>query len=135
MNTIAHVALVVRDYDEAIAYYTQRLNFTLVEDTPVPEQSKRWVTIRPGGAPEGSTTIVLQRALPGDQEQLRAVGNQAGGRVFLFLETDDFERDYRRMVDAGVEWVREPVQQAYGRVGVWRDLYGNQWDLIERTKK
>lgn len=132
MNTLAHVALVVRDYDEAIKYYTKTLNFTLVEDTPIPAQSKRWVTIRPFGAPANSPTLVLQQA--NNEEQLAAVGNQAGGRVFLFLETDDFERDYKMMSAAGVEWVREPVVQEYGKVGVWKDLYGNQWDLIQRNK-
>jgi catechol 2,3-dioxygenase-like lactoylglutathione lyase family enzyme len=131
MSHICHVALVVRDYDEAISYYT-KLRFTLVEDTPIPAQSKRWVTIRPPGAPANATTIVLQQA--DTAEQLAAVGNQAGGRVFLFLETDDFERDYKMLSHAGVEWVREPVMQEYGRVGVWKDLYGNQWDLIQRNK-
>ncbi|EFZ02304.1 glyoxalase/bleomycin resistance protein/dioxygenase superfamily protein [Metarhizium robertsii] len=128
---IAHVALVVRDYDEAISFY-RKLHFTLVEDRFVPAQSKRWVTMRPPGAGPDAATIVLQKA--NTEEQLAAVGNQSGGRVFLFLETDDFDRDYRSMSQAGVEWVREPVVQDYGKVGVWRDLYGNQWDLIQRNK-
>lgn len=129
MTHICHVALTVRNYDEAIAFYT-KIGFTLIEDTPIPAQSKRWVTIAPPGAPPGATTIVLQQA--NTEEQLASVGNQAGGRVFLFLETQDFEGDYKRMSEAGVEWVREPVVQEYGRVGVWKDLYGNQWDLIQR---
>lgn len=129
MNRLAHVALLVRDYDEALAYYVGRLGFTLVEDTPVPEQNKRWVTIRPPGAPADATTILLARAAT--PEQARFVGDQAGGRVFLFLGTDDFARDYARFSQAGVEWVRPPASHAYGTVAVFRDLYGNLWDLVE----
>jgi catechol 2,3-dioxygenase-like lactoylglutathione lyase family enzyme len=133
MNSLAHVALVVRDYDEAIAFFVFKLNFTLVEDTPIPAQSKRWVTIRPQGAPANSSTILLQKATT--EQQLSAVGNQSGGRVFLFLATDDFERDYSRMTHTGIEWVREPTVHEYGKVAVWKDLYGNQWDLIQHKKR
>ena len=132
MPHIAHIALVVRNYDEAIAFYVSKLGFTLVEDTPVPEQNKRWVTIRPPGAADTATTILLAEASSPSQEA--AVGNQTGGRVFLFLETDDFLRDHARYTAAGVEWVREPVVQSYGTVAVFKDLYGNQWDLIERVR-
>ena len=132
MTHIAHVAVVVRDYDEALAFYVGKLGFTLAEDRFVPEQNKRWVTIRPPGAPPGATTILLARASASAQEAV--VGNQTGGRVFLFLDTDDFARDHARFTRAGVEWVREPAVQSYGTVAVFKDLYGNQWDLIERTK-
>ncbi|GJN84307.1 glyoxalase family protein [Purpureocillium lilacinum] len=136
MPRIAHVALVVRDYDEALAFYVTKLGFTLVEDTPIPEQNKRWVTIRPPTGPDsdansGTTLLLAQASAP---EQHAAIGNQTGGRVFLFLETDDFARDHARYTSAGVEWVREPVVQSYGTVAVFKDLYGNQWDLIERKK-
>lgn len=132
MNFIAHIALVVHDYDEAIDFYVTKLGFTLVEDTPQP--GKRWVTIRPAGAPSsgpGSTTLVLQKADSPDHQAV--VGKQAGGRVFLFLETDDFARDYEKFDRAGVQWVREKVVQPYGTVAVFSDLYGNEWDLIERS--
>lgn len=140
MPQLAHIALIVRDYDEALAFYVGRLGFTLVEDTPVPEQdkrpsdsegiaSKRWVTIRPPGAPEHATTILLARAAT--PEQATAVGNQSGGRVFLFLATDDFDRDHAAFTAAGVAWVRPPAVQPYGKVAVFADLYGNLWDLIE----
>jgi catechol 2,3-dioxygenase-like lactoylglutathione lyase family enzyme len=126
-HAIAHVALVVRDYDEAIAFYTQQLGFTLVEDTYQPEQDKRWVIVAPTGP--GSTTLLLARASTPEQAQF--VGNQAGGRVFLFLSTDDFWRDYHRMSAAGVRFVRPPSVAPYGTVAVFEDLYGNRWDLIE----
>jgi catechol 2,3-dioxygenase-like lactoylglutathione lyase family enzyme len=129
MPHLAHIALVVRDYDEALAFYVGKLGFELVEDTYIPEQDKRWVTIRPPGAPPQATTILLARA-SGDH-QANYIGNQAGGRVFLFLATDDFARDHARFSAAGVEWVRPPAQQPYGQVAVFRDLYGNLWDLIE----
>ena len=129
---LAHVALLVADYDEAIAWYVGRLGFTLVEDTAQPEQGKRWVTIRPPNAPAHATTILLARAAT--PEQARAVGTQAGGRVFLFLATDDFARDHAAFTAAGVEWVRPPVTHAYGTVAVFRDLYGNLWDLIEHAR-
>ena len=125
---IAHVALVVADYDEAIAFYTQKLGFTLVEDTYQPEQDKRWVLVAPPGN-DGGTTLLLARA--STPEQARFVGDQAGGRVFLFLQTDDFQRDYDRMRAEGITFVRPPARQPYGTVAVFQDLYGNRWDLIE----
>jgi catechol 2,3-dioxygenase-like lactoylglutathione lyase family enzyme len=131
MPCLAHIALLVADYDEAIAYYVCRLGFTLVEDVTQPEQDKRWVTIRPPNAPANATTILLARAAT--PEQARFVGDQAGGRVFLFLATDDFARDHAAFTAAGVEWVRPPATHAYGTVAVFRDLYGNMWDLIEHA--
>jgi catechol 2,3-dioxygenase-like lactoylglutathione lyase family enzyme len=130
-QALAHVALVVRDYDEAIAWYRDVLGFTLVEDLYQPEQDKRWVTVRPPGAGEGAATILLARAAT--PEQARFVGDQAGGRVFLFLATDDFDRDYDAMIAKGVSFVRPPAVQPYGKVAVFLDLYGNKWDLIEFT--
>lgn len=126
---LAHVALMVRDYDEALDFYVRKLGFALVEDSYVPEQDKRWVVIRPPGSGPGSTTILLARAA--DDHQSRSVGDQAGGRVFLFLATDDFARDYAAFTAAGIEWHRQPATQDYGTVAVFRDLYGNLWDLIE----
>jgi len=126
---LAHIALVVRDYDEALAFYVGKLGFELVEDTYQPEQDKRWVTIRPPNAPANATTILLARAAT--EHQANYIGDQAGGRVFLFLATDDFARDHAAFTAAGVEWVRPPVKQPYGTVAVWRDLYGNLWDLVE----
>jgi catechol 2,3-dioxygenase-like lactoylglutathione lyase family enzyme len=122
------VALLVSDYDEASAYYTSKLGFELLEDTDLSatQPGKRWVRVRPRGATE--TSFLLARAV--STEQQAAVGNQSGGRVFLFLSTDDFERDYAQMSDAGVKWVRPPTVEAYGKVAVFEDLYGNQWDLI-----
>jgi len=126
---ITHVALVVRDYDEAIAFYTGKLGFTLLEDSPRPEEpGKRWVLVAPPGG-GGGTALLLARAT--QPRQLDAIGNQTGGRVFLFLVTDDFWRDYRRMVAEGVRFVREPTEQAYGTVAVFADLYGNLWDLLQ----
>ena len=124
---IAHVALVVRDYDEAIEFFTQKLDFTLVEDTYQPAQDKRWVLV----APPGSTGPSLLLARATTPEQKAAVGNQTGGRVFLFLRTDDFWRDYAKMKSLGIEFVREPATEAYGTVVVFRDLYGNLWDLVQ----
>ena len=129
MPHLAHIALVVRDYDEALAFYVGKLGFTLVEDSYQPEQDKRWVTIRPPGAPDQATTILLARASAPEQE--RFVGDQAGGRVFLFLATDDFDRDHAAFTKAGVEWVRAPAVQDYGKVAVFLDLYGNRWDLVQ----
>lgn len=129
MPHLAHLALVVRDYDEALAFYVGKLGFDLVEDSYQPEQDKRWVTIRPPGAPAGATTILLARAA--DDRQCDFIGDQAGGRVFLFLATDDFDRDHVAFTAAGVEWVRPPVVQPYGKVAVFADLYGNLWDLIQ----
>lgn len=130
-HSIAHVALVVRDYDEAIAFYTQKLGFTLVEDTYQPEQDKRWVVVAPAGS-NGATLLLARASTP---EQAQFIGNQAGGRVFLFLSTDDFWRDYERMTAAGVRFVRPPNVAAYGMVAVLEDLYGNRWDLIEYSRK
>jgi catechol 2,3-dioxygenase-like lactoylglutathione lyase family enzyme len=125
---IAHIALVVSDYDEAIAFYTQKLHFTLVDDTYQPEQDKRWVVVAPPGD-AGGTTLLLARASTSGQSQF--VGNQAGGRVFLFLQTDDFWRDYNEMTYKGIVFVRTPSEQSYGTVAVFEDLYGNRWDLVE----
>jgi catechol 2,3-dioxygenase-like lactoylglutathione lyase family enzyme len=124
---IVHVALVVRDYDEAIAFLCGRLHFRLVEDTYQPAQDKRWVVVAPPGA--GGTSLLLARAAT--PEQVAAIGNQTGGRVFLFLATDDFWRDYNEMQAAGVRFVREPKEEPYGIVAVFEDLYGNRWDLIQ----
>ena len=132
MSHIAHIALIVRDYDEALAFYVGGLGFELVEDTYQPEQDKRWVTIRPPGAGANGTTILLARA--SSEEQAGFIGNQAGGRVFLFLASDDFERDHAAFTAAGVEWVRPPVVQPYGKVAVFADLYGNRWDLVEFSR-
>ena len=129
-QSIAHVALLVRDYDEAIAYFTQKLNFTLLADEYQPEQDKRWVLVAPPGS--SGTSLLLARA--SSEEQTRFVGDQAGGRVFLFLETDDFDRDHRAMLDAGISFVREPKQEPYGKVAVFEDLYGNRWDLVQFTR-
>lgn len=126
-QAIIHVALVVRDYDEAIAFYCNRLHFTLVEDTYQPEQDKRWVVVAPPGT--SGTTVLLARASSTEQEAF--IGNQTGGRVFLFLSTDDFWRDYREMHSAGVGFVREPKNAPYGTVAVFQDLYGNLWDLVQ----
>jgi catechol 2,3-dioxygenase-like lactoylglutathione lyase family enzyme len=127
VQSIVHIALVVKDYDEAIAFYTKKLNFILVEDMYQPEQDKRWVVVAPPGSV--GTTILLARASKPEQEPF--VGNQSGGRVFLFLNTDDFWRDYNEMVSRGIEFVREPKDQSYGMVAVFKDLYGNLWDLLE----
>ncbi len=123
---IAHMALVVADYDEAIAFYTRKLGFTLIEDTALSE-AKRWVLVEPKGG--NSCRLLLAKAV-GD-EQISRVGNQTGGRVFLFLNTDDFYRDYHQMTANGVQFVRGPVEEVYGTVAVFADLYGNLWDLIE----
>jgi catechol 2,3-dioxygenase-like lactoylglutathione lyase family enzyme len=128
-QSIAHIALVVRDYDEAIDFYVSRLGFELVEDTYQPEQDKRWVVVRPKG--DGSTSLLLARASTPDQETF--IGNQAGGRVFLFLQTDDFQRDYAAMLEKGIRFIREPKQATYGTVAVFEDLYGNRWDLVQFT--
>lgn len=128
-QSLAHVALVVRDYDEAIAWFTGKLGFTLVEDAYQPEQDKRWVLVAPPGAPEGGASLLLARASTPEQEAF--IGNQAGGRVFLFLRTDDFDGDHRAMTAKGVTFVRPPTVQPYGKVAVFLDLYGNRWDLVE----
>jgi catechol 2,3-dioxygenase-like lactoylglutathione lyase family enzyme len=126
---IAHIALVVADYDEAIRFYTDKLNFTLIEDTVLSE-TKRWVLV----APAGSAGCCLLLAKAANEEQQSRVGNQTGGRVFLFLYTDDFWRDHKAMIEKGIVFAREPVEESYGTVAVFRDLYGNLWDLIERKK-
>lgn len=130
VQALVHIALVVRDYDEAIDFYTKKLHFKLVEDTYQPEQDKRWVVVSPPGS--NGTTILLARASNLDQEAF--IGNQTGGRVFLFLATDDFNRDFQEMKRLGIEFVREPKAQEYGTVAVFKDLYGNLWDLIQFHK-
>ncbi|MDJ0919348.1 MAG: VOC family protein [Woeseiaceae bacterium] len=129
-QSIVHMALVVRDYDEAIDFYTKTLRFTLVEDTYQPEQDKRWVVVAPPGS-EGATLLLARASTP---EQRKFIGNQAGGRVFLFLNTDDFWRDYDEMVSRGVKFVREPKTEPYGIVAVFEDLYGNLWDLLQLNR-
>jgi catechol 2,3-dioxygenase-like lactoylglutathione lyase family enzyme len=126
-QSIIHIALVVRDYDEAIEFYTKKLSFDLIEDTYLPKEDKRWVVISPPNST--GTTILLARA--SKQEQEPFIGNQAGGRVFLFLNSDDFWRDYNEMIIKGIEFVREPKKADYGTVAVFKDLYGNLWDLLE----
>lgn len=126
-QSIVHIALVVRDYDEAIEFYTKKLHFTLVEDTFQQEQNKRWVVVSPPGAI--GTTLLLARASKPVQEPF--IGNQSGGRVFLFLNTDDFWRDYNEMVSKGIKFVRPPKKESYGMVAVFQDLYGNLWDLLQ----
>ncbi|HEY6923491.1 MAG TPA: VOC family protein [Steroidobacteraceae bacterium] len=126
-QAIGYVALVVRDYDEALRFYVNVLGFTLVEDTFIESQNKRWVLVAPPGSTE--SRLLLARAV-GD-EQASRVGNQTGGRVFLFLHTDDFWRDFRRYQERGVVFVREPKEEPYGTVAVFRDLYGNLWDLLQ----
>lgn len=130
IQSIVHIALVVKDYDEAIEFYTNKLNFTLVEDTYQPEQDKRWVVVSPPGSV--GTTLLLAKASKPEQEEF--IGNQTGGRVFLFLNTDNFWRDYNEMLAKGIEFVREPKEQEYGMVAVFKDLYGNLWDLLELHK-
>lgn len=129
-QSIAHIALVVDDYDEAIEFYTQKLKFTLIEDTPLSAE-KRWVIIAPPGANECS--LLLAKA--SDDQQKASVGQQTGGRVFLFLFTDDFQRDYNHMVEQGINFVRTAEETEYGKVAVFEDLYGNKWDFIEPTDK
>lgn len=129
-QSIVHMALVVREYDEAIEFYTRKLRFTLVEDTYQPEQQKRWVVVAPPGS--SGATLLLARASNSEQEAF--VGNQTGGRVFLFLNTDDFWRDYNEMVERGIKFVREPKTEVYGIVAVFEDLYGNLWDLLQLNK-
>lgn len=135
---IGLLALVVRDYDEAIEFYTKKMHFTLVEDTPQSE-TKRWVVVAPPGSGNrdsgtgGAGTCNLLLAKGVNEEQRSRIGYQTGGRVFLFLYTDDFWRDYKDMQERGIEFVREPIVESYGTVSVFRDLYGNLWDLVEPT--
>jgi len=126
-QSIVHVALLVNDYDEAIAFYTQKLHFTLIEDTYQPEQDKRWVVVAPPGL-VGTTLLLAKASKP---EQKPFIGNQTGGRVFLFLNSDDFWRDYNEMVSSGIKFVRPPKEEVYGLVAVFEDLYGNLWDLLQ----
>jgi catechol 2,3-dioxygenase-like lactoylglutathione lyase family enzyme len=126
-QSIVHIALVVSDYDEAIEFYTRKLRFNLIEDTYLPEEDKRWVVIAPPNS--AGTTILLARASKPIQKDF--IGNQAGGRVFLFLNTDDFWRDYNEMTAKGIEFVRAPKEAVYGTVAVFKDLYGNLWDLLQ----
>jgi catechol 2,3-dioxygenase-like lactoylglutathione lyase family enzyme len=126
-QSLGLVSLVVRDYDEALDFFVGKLGFQLVEDSPVPEQAKRWVVIAPRGAVE--SRLLLARASTPDQES--RIGAQTGGRVFLFLHTDNFWRDYERYKEQGIIFVREPKNEPYGTVAVFKDLYGNLWDLIE----
>jgi catechol 2,3-dioxygenase-like lactoylglutathione lyase family enzyme len=128
-QSIAHIALVVNDYDEAIKFYTEKLNFTLIEDTPQSE-TKRWVLVAPPGSEECS--LLLAKGV--GEEQRSRIGNQTGGRVFLFLKTDDFWRDYQNMQAHSITFIREPKTEEYGTVAVFADLYGNLWDLIEFKK-
>ena len=130
IQSIVNIALVVHDYDEAIDFYTKKLHFDLIEDTYLPEENKRWVVIAPPNSK--GTTILLARA--SKTEQLSFIGNQTGGRVFLFLGTDDFWRDYNEMKIIGIDFVREPNEADYGIVAVFKDLYGNLWDLVEFNK-
>ncbi|MBS1583114.1 MAG: VOC family protein [Bacteroidetes bacterium] len=129
-RSLALIALVVRDYDEAIAFYVGTLDFTLIEDTYLPEQDKRWVVVAPSGAP--GARLLLARAA--NAVQSSRVGDQTGGRVFLFLHTDDFQRDFQDYTAKGVAFVRPPKEEPYGTVAVFQDLYGNLWDLIGPRK-
>jgi catechol 2,3-dioxygenase-like lactoylglutathione lyase family enzyme len=129
-QSLGYVALVVRDYDEALAFFTQALGFTLIEDTPL-EGDKRWVLVRPANSVGSS--LLLARAVTPEQES--RIGNQTSGRVFLFLHSDDFWPDYRQMTARGVKFREQPRQESYGTVAVFEDLYGNKWDLLELKKK
>jgi catechol 2,3-dioxygenase-like lactoylglutathione lyase family enzyme len=126
-QSIVHIALVVEDYDDAINFFVNKLKFELIEDTYQPTQDKRWVVVSPPGS--SGVTLLLARASKAEQKAV--VGDQTGGRVFLFLTTDDVWRDYKRMVLEGIKFIRQPQQQDYGTVAVFEDLYGNLWDLLE----
>jgi catechol 2,3-dioxygenase-like lactoylglutathione lyase family enzyme len=126
-QSLGLTALLVRDYDEALKFYVGVLGFSLVEDTPIAAQNKRWVVVAPPGS--GESALLLARAV--NAEQASRIGNQTGGRVFLFLHTDDFWRDYHAYKAKGVAFVREPAQESYGTVAVFKDLYGNFWDLVQ----
>ena len=126
-QSIAHVALVVTDYDEAIAFFTKKLGFDLKEDTYQPKQNKRWAVVAPAGS--SGASVLLAR--PSNTAQYLFVGNQTGGRVSFFLQPDDFWTDFEKLQRNGVEFVRQPIEASYGRVAVFRDLYGNLWDLVE----
>ncbi|MEZ7206289.1 VOC family protein [Pseudoalteromonas sp. DY56-GL79] len=126
-QNIVNIALVVKDYDEAIDFYVNKLGFELIEDTYQPEQDKRWVVMAPPNS-HGTALLLARASTP---EQQKFIGDQAGGRVFLFLNTDDFWRDYERMKSIGIQFIREPQEQDYGTVAVFEDLYGNRWDLLQ----
>jgi catechol 2,3-dioxygenase-like lactoylglutathione lyase family enzyme len=126
---IAHITLLIDDYDKAIDFFTRKLNFILVEDTKLSDV-KRWVLVKP----QGSENCCLLLAKASNDEQKRSIGNQSGGRVFLFLQTDNFTRDYQKLIDNGIRIVREPKTEDYGTVAVFEDIYGNLWDLIEPSK-
>jgi catechol 2,3-dioxygenase-like lactoylglutathione lyase family enzyme len=128
-QALAHIALVVNDYDEAIRFYTEKLHFDLIEDTPLSD-TKRWVIVRPKGS-DGCSLLLAKGA---NDEQRSRIGNQTGGRVFFFFKTDDFWRDYANMTQKGIRFIREPQTESYGTVAVFEDLYGNLWDLIEYKK-
>ncbi len=128
-QAIAHVALVVEDYDEAISFYTRKLDFQVIEDTSL-GNGKRWILVSPPG--NSGTNLLLAKAAT--EQQKNAIGNQTGGRVFLFLFTDDFWRDHNKMKNRGIEFVRPPIKEPYGTVAVFSDLYGNLWDLIEPSQ-
>ena len=130
-QAVGYITLVVRDYDEAIRFYVDKLGFRLIEDTFMEAQQKRWVLVAPPGS-EGAR-LLLARAV--GEEQSSRIGNQTGGRVFLFLHTDDFWRDYRRYTNEGVVFVRPPSEEPYGTVAVFEDLYGNLWDLLQLRRK
>ena len=130
-QSLGLVSLVVRDYDEALSFFVGKLGFSLVEDTPVPKQRKRWVVVKPNGS-SGACLLLAQASTP---EQIEAVGNQTGGRVFLFLYTDNFWRDYENYKSKGIEFIRAPEAQPHGEVAVFKDLYGNAWDLIQPNGK
>ncbi len=128
-QTIAQLSLLVREYDEAIQFYVEKMNFLLLEDTAL-ENNKRWVRVAPPGTP--NTALLLAKA--DGEAQINAIGNQTGGRVFLFLQTDDFWRDYNKMIANGIVFIEKPREEIYGTVAVFKDLYGNLWDLITPTK-
>jgi catechol 2,3-dioxygenase-like lactoylglutathione lyase family enzyme len=125
--SIVHVAIVVEDYDQAIDFYTTKLGFELIEDTYIPEQNKRWVLVKPRES-KGTALLLAKASNP---DQVKFIGNQSGGRVFLFLGTDDFWRDYNEFLAKGIKFVRKPEEHEYGTVAVFEDLYGNLWDLLE----
>jgi len=131
IQSIIHISLVVDDYDDAINFYVNKLKFDLIEDSFQPEQNKRWVVVSPAGS--RGTTLLLAKA--SNKEQQGYVGNQSGGRVFLFLRTDDFWRDYKEMIFNGIVFVRKPKEEDYGTVAVFEDLYGNLWDLVELSEE
>jgi catechol 2,3-dioxygenase-like lactoylglutathione lyase family enzyme len=128
-QSLAHVTLLVRDYDEALAFFTESLGFRVVENSPLPA-NKRWLVVAPRGS-QGANLLLARAATP---EQIQQVGNQSAGRVFLFLHTDDFWRDYRLMLAANVKFLESPRQESYGTVAVFEDLYGNKWNLLQRKK-